>query len=297
MNCKSDTIPSKARDGRSPSAIRLGLLGVALVTFVLLFSVANASEENDADILIEGDLSETARFYLTDDYRLYFEGTGPVVCDTNKWIDYYHLITELHVSDGITDVENTGLQYYYSLERIYLGRDLEKFHTTASIQSLIFERGCGNIKSFSCWFEPGLLMINDDATTAFRDSFVEIKLETVPSSEIPKRDLDYVGFGKVYRLTIGNLDTFEGTCKIRLIIGDPEANLTVSHLEPIYSVDCTVFYTTDFYCNQTGYYVVKNEVPPLIPYAKELAVVLAAIITITAFVYYINVTRRVEEDG
>ena len=297
MNRKSDTIPPKARDGRSPSAMRLGLLGVALVTFVLLISVANASEESDADILIEGDLSETARFYLTDDYRLYFEGTGPVVCDTDKWIDYYHLITEIHVSDGITDVENTGLQYYFSLERIYLGRDLEKFHTTASVQSLIFERGCGNIKAFSCWFEPGVVMIGDDATSAIKDSYTEIKLESVPNSEIPKEDLDYVGFGKVFKLTIGNVDTFEGTCKIRLLIGDPEANLSVTHLEPLYKVDCTVSYTTDFYCNQTGYYVVKNEMGPMIPYAMELATILAVIITVAAVVYYINVTRRVEEDG
>ena len=297
MNHESGMTPPRTRKDSSVNTVRLGLSVIALAILALLLSVADVSEESDACILIEGDLTDTARFYLTDDYKLYFEGTGPVECDTDKWIDYYYLIKELHVSDGITEVANTGLQYYYALERIYLGRDLKEFHTTASVQSLIFVDGCGDIESFSCWFPSGLIMIKSDATGAMRDGYTEIRLDSVPNSEIPKEDLDDVGFGKVYMLTIGNIDTFTGTCKIRLLVGDPEANLSVTHLHPKYKVDCTVNYTTDFYCNQTGYYVVKNEIPPLISNAEYLATVLAVIITIAAVVYYVHVTRRAEEDG
>jgi hypothetical protein len=297
MNLGYGTVHPGTRESGYIPAVRLGVLCAVLLTAFLMVSAADASEEVDAEIILEGDLTETARFYLTDDYRLYFEGTGPVACDTALWADYYYLITELHVSDGITSVENKDLSHYYGLEAIYLGRDLETFNTDAVVDRLVFENGCGDIKSISCWFQGGNVWIQEDATGLLKDGYAEIRLDCIPSSDVPDECIDFVGFGSVYRLQIGDLDEFEGTVKIRLLYGDPEASFSVHHLLPTYGVDCEVGYTTDFYCNQTGYYVVKNETDPLIPYAKELAAVLAAAITLSAIVYYRRVTRRVEEDG
>lgn len=279
----------------SPRNVKIVLICIALALSFAMLCTTDESDADETEIILEGDLTDTARFYLTSDYRLYFEGTGEVVCDTEKWLDYYYYICELHVSDGITSVETDDLQYYYSLVSIYLGKDLERFNSLAQIERLIFENGCGDVKSISCWFPPGQVIIEGDLISELKDRYTEIYLRSVPSSEVPKEDRNYVGVGQVIELKIGDLDTFEGLVQLGIFYGAPETSVIVSHLQPRYDIDhWGEHWVTKFKCNQTGLFVLKQDVQPLIPHSEEIAAVLAVLITVVAILYYRRVTKKVE---
>ena len=61
--------------------MKLCLFAVVLIAASIVVLNTDVSDGSTEGIIIEGDLTDTARFYVTDEYNLFIEGTGEVALD------------------------------------------------------------------------------------------------------------------------------------------------------------------------------------------------------------------------
>ena len=57
------------------------MFAIILIATSILILNTDVSDGSTEGIIIEGDLTNTARFYVTDEYNLFIEGTGEVTLD------------------------------------------------------------------------------------------------------------------------------------------------------------------------------------------------------------------------
>ena len=277
----------------------MAVVAIILFSSLVLYFPSNISDESDAaEVIMEGDLTPTARYRLMDDYSLYFEGTGAVTSDCTLWIGYVGLIREIHISDGITEFTPVFLGMYTSLSRVYAGKDLTELRIDDTpIEKIIFPNGCGNLEMVISLFENSCaLFLYRDELEQISDQYAEVYIRLVPSSEVPESVRDFVRYDRVYEVYMTDVLFFSEESQARVVYGDPTIPMTVYHLLPTYMVAAQVDYFCTFDLEDTGYFVLHIDVPPLIPQAPIIAIAMVAVFTVIALLYYFKVVRVNEHE-
>lgn len=269
------------------------LLGTLLASVLLVSGMVFLSEDSDADNLIEGELTPTARFWVTDDYKLYIEGTGMVSTYYEQWGDYVERITEIHVSDGITDFYTDYLYAYQSIKNIYVGRDLVGLEIFDPVERVIMENGCRAMEVLRIVFKDAVFFMEEDALSYIGDRHVEISMRLVPNSEIPEEVRDFVGYNRVYEVDITDFgEKIKGEAYARVIYGDTDVPLSVYHLMPTYAVGYDIDYYCTFEVTEAGLYLLHIEVNSAIPNAPWIALAMIIVFTISGWIYYVKVIKE-----